>query len=194
MEGNEIDNIPFETQGRNIIAQTFDKDPATGFIIANDNRLMGPGFLTDSGLIAENAFTPILKLQLVQELRKYWPNVTKACREIGISRTTYRNHYLQDNLFANLVDEIAEGTTDHIEAFQSKLAGTNAFAFMDRAMALRAGRPEKFDKARTVILESKQGRIDESTARARMVKLKNVIDAEVVSDGIRESEDRRNAK
>lgn len=195
MEGNEIDNIPLESQGSPYItAQQFKKDEATGFLVASP-MLKGPGMVTANGVIQEITFNPDKKLELIKLLQTDWPDLRKACYAIGISVSTHRNHYRADQMYAQMVDEIVSGETGVVEAFQKNLAATNKFAFMDRAMFLKANNPGKFDTARKIIVESNnKGRLSEDQAKVRMVKLKNVIDAEVVSDGIRENEDRRNAK
>lgn len=171
--------------------QHFVKDTVTGFIVVEGVQLMGCGVITRDGVMSEATFIPKRKTEFLKHLKDLWPNVSAACKLVGISKLTYRNHLNADQRFAIMVDEIAEDHTDQVEAFQSTLAKTNKFAFMDRAMTLRANRPDKFDPARKIVVESNSSRIDEPTARARMVKLKDVIDAEVVQEGMRNYEDRR---
>ena len=160
----------------------YEIDKETGFTIAS-RELQGPGIVTRDGVLSEQTFNPRLKLLFLSALKESWPHVTEACNKIGISRSTYKNHYNTDRLFKNLVDQVAEDHTDQVERVSVDLAKTNKFAIIDRMATLRANRPDKYDPARVVKIEHQSG-IDEPTARKRFDKLKDVIDAEIVRDSM----------
>jgi hypothetical protein len=157
-------------------------DPITGFIMPDENRLKGCGMVTKDGVIAEQTFIPSLKIKLIQRLIELWPNVSKACYEIGISVATYKNHYAIDPLFREHIDEVKSSVVDDVKSFSVQLGRTNKMAIIDRMATLRAFDPENYDRAK--IVKVQQEIPDIEGGKKRMKNLEHVIDAEIVKSSM----------
>jgi uncharacterized protein YabN with tetrapyrrole methylase and pyrophosphatase domain len=139
-------------------------DPKTGFLGAGDNPKHS----------CRTKFTPALKEKILTILEKEWPNLSKACRQIGISRSTFVDHYNVDERFKECVDAIQNQYIDALEQKQMKFA----FRFqgmVDRRAILTAFRSERYNPRIKVEVEHSLKNLDE---RSRV--LSEAIDAEVI--------------
>ena len=56
------------------------------------------------------------KKALLQSLEKNLGVVTSACRQVGISRTTFYDYYKRDSKFKKSVDSLSEVALDFVES------------------------------------------------------------------------------
>lgn len=132
-----------------------------------------------------NSFNPERKLQCLELLKTHWPKIGKVCKIIGINRTTFYNHYNQDSAFKTLVDDIRDDRMEDIESVMQDNA-TNPMGFLDRMATLRAYKPHLYNPASKVIIE-RQDTLSVDAANDRVLRLRDVIDADIV-----ETYDKRN--
>lgn len=55
------------------------------------------------------------KKELIEALNGCYGIVSRACKSVGLSRTTYYDYYNEDKEFAKLADEAQEIAIDHVE-------------------------------------------------------------------------------
>jgi hypothetical protein len=56
------------------------------------------------------------KESLLKALEKSLGIVSTACRDVGISRTTYYKYYIEDSEFSSEVDNVGDSTLDFVES------------------------------------------------------------------------------
>lgn len=122
-------------------------------------------------------FTPEKKARFLELAPKYWPNVSAIAEAVGISRWTVVNHRKTDKAFDQALTELNNRLCDELEQTLIQ-QGLQPKGFLDRISYLRAHRPELYDRAKTIKIETKQMTGDERSSRLRVVE--SVIDAEVV--------------
>jgi len=147
-------------------------NPTTGFLepdpqhrtpVANEHGGFGPLSVFDSDA----------KLKFIELLKTMFPRISVVCKEIGISRETFRNHLSVDVAFAKAVSEIKEEHVDEIEQVRFKVAEMPSGAF-DRMHVLNAYRREIYQPSTKIEIDHKvsiDGRVD---------RVGNVIDGEIV--------------
>lgn len=86
--------------------------------------------------------TALKKEEFLNELRKF-PNVSKACRDVSVSRNTVYAHKKEDAEFSLLWDEALEEAIDAIEEEALNRATTGKSDTLLIFM-LKALRPDKF--------------------------------------------------
>ncbi len=114
----------------NISISRFIVDEATGFLEQRNNQRGRP-----------LAFTIEKKKAILPVLEKFWPNYTKACAAVGISRWTLKNHLALDIRFRERVAEIINCKIDEIESRMYAEALTPR-GDKARSFFLKAHRPE----------------------------------------------------
>jgi len=134
-------------------------------------------------------FTFEKKQAFLTLLNKWWPNISQTCREIGIHPGTYYNHLIKDKSFAQAVAEIKQARIDRIEAVAVESAENPTKGFLDRAMILRAHRPELYDRAKVVKIEGYK--MDGAEKARRLGAVDAAIDAEIVKTYTTRQERRR---
>lgn len=106
-------------------------DPETGFLTASEGyKLTG--------------FDPSKKLKFIELAPQMWPHVSAICQAVGISRSTFSNHYKLDEKFRAEVDEGREQALDEAE-HAMRTNSTRPGGFMDRIALLKAYRPERWN-------------------------------------------------
>lgn len=118
------------------------------------------------------------KRQFLEAYRQTFPNFYRACSSVGVMVTAIKRHLELDTVFRAHYDELMNellGKT--LDRFDEK--GQLDRNFLDRIVVAKAMHPEVFDKAQRIVVErSKQ--LDPEQAKARMVKVADVVDGEVV--------------
>ena len=138
-------------------------------------------FLGVGSALSVCVFDPEKKQRFLKLAKKFWPNVSKCCRAVGISNQTYYNHLNKDSKFLAEVMQIKSEKLDHLEEVAMK-SGSTRKGFLDRAMVLRAHRPELYDRARKVIVEG--GLMSNDEARKRLGVARKFVDAEIVGEAL----------
>lgn len=118
------------------------------------------------------------KLKFIELATQWWPDMSRCCREIGIHYQTYLNHIKSDVKFCEAIRSIKTSKLDEIEAVSAESARDQRRGFLDRAMILRAHRPELYDRAKVVKIEGYK--MGQGEARQRLAGLEGAIDAEIV--------------
>lgn len=126
--------------------------------------------------IGWTVFSPEKKRLFLEAARRFYPNITRCCQEIGISWQTFANHRIKDKDFAKALAVVDLEVTDRIEGVMAQEA-VNPKSFLDRMAYLRAHRPELYDRAKHVIVEGYK-MTGEDQAR-RLGAVETAIDAEV---------------
>jgi hypothetical protein len=150
----------------------FRQDPDTGFLEADPE--LAKTF--DYGAQASATFNGFKKAQFLNALYDCWPNVSKACARVGISRWTFNNHYGADEAFKSCVDLIREKVIDHIDNVRMAVAQTPSGSF-DRMCVLNAYRRELYNPKQ--VIEVQHSLTIEQT-QAQRARMESAIDAEVV--------------
>jgi hypothetical protein len=157
-------------------------DPISGYIFAH-KHLYGHGMVTDNGVLIEQEFSPSRKEWFIRSFKKFYPNVYKACVAVGISTVTYRNHYNADPLFRNHCDSVKDSFAYELKDYSMTLAKTKPMAVIDRMASLKVLLPDEYNPTTKIAIDHNT-HIDEETANRRRSKLNNVIDAEIVREGM----------
>lgn len=141
-------------------------------------RVSESGFLDTGSGLALLSFDSQRKLKFLELAAAYWPNMSRCCREIGIHYQTFLNHRKADVKFYEALQEIKAAKLDAIEAVSEESALDVRKGFLDRAMILRAHRPELYDRAKVVKIEGYK--MTDGEKRNRLAGLEGAIDAEIV--------------
>lgn len=152
-------------------------DPDTGFIESPDmpaevarlrygNPALGPISL----------FNGLKKAHALNLLRDHWPDITKVCESLGISRWTFTNHYNADEEFRRCVDEIKDKTIDGGHAVRMRVMMKDSGSF-DRMCVLNAYMPETYNPKTKIEVEHTMQPME---ARRRDSIIDKVVDAEIV--------------
>lgn len=149
------------------------------YTISSQNT--GVRLLTDkeTGLLYSNVvsgFTLPLKKKFLEIAPKYWPDITLVCNFIGISKQTYKAHYMHDKVFRDFLDALTEATTDKIETAMAKYALEKG-NFMDRIAWLRAHRGEKYNEKKMIQVDVN---LTKDRMDAKQTSLSQAIDTEIV--------------
>lgn len=137
------------------------------------------GYMEPAGGYQLSGFGGTKKAAFIELARAgMWPNVTKICDKIGITRVTFSNHLKFDPLFAQHVQELKDALCDNVEADMAGYAKEKA-NYLDRITILRAHRPDVYDPAKKVIMQHQRQQDENATAR-RLAETRNFVDAEIV--------------
>lgn len=118
------------------------------------------------------------KLRFLELARQYWPDISRCAKAVGICRETIYNHLKSDVKFCKEIQEIKAAKLDELESVAAESGKDPRRGFLDRAMILRAHRPELYNPAKVVRVEGyKMGSIERSQ---RLGVLGEVVDAEIV--------------
>jgi hypothetical protein len=147
------------------------------------------GLLTDSlaisrdrGLRYGNGCSPLSKfnaakkLQFLNYLCDYWPDLSLCARKVGISIQTVRNHMAIDTVLADCVEEFRSKFIDGVHATRIRVALKDSGAF-DRMTVLNAHMSELYNPKIKVEVEHT---MNPEVARRRNEQVNQVIDAEVI--------------
>lgn len=140
-------------------------------------RVQESGFLGTGSVQSFVVFEPERKLKFVALLSEFWPDVSKCCAAVGIHRTTFDNHLKWDVKFCKAVEAIKAAKLDELERVAIESGRDQRKGFLDRAMILRAHRPELYDRAKVVKIEGYKMAAGEREQRA--AALDQAIDVEV---------------
>ena len=163
------------------------------FIPQQNNKQYSRGIsvIRGTGLdLQVNRFDLERKHAFLELLEKWWPDVSRVAREIGIHPSTYHLHRHSDPWFAGEIERIRQARIDKIEGRVMEAAEDNK-NFLHQAMVLRAYRPELYDRAKTIKIEGYKMSDKDRTQRTQM--LENAIDAQVVQT-YQDRRDKREAK
>jgi hypothetical protein len=124
-----------------------------------------------------NWFDAEKKSRFLELAKTYWPKLSQIAAAVGVHPSTVWLHRKSDKAFDRALNEINQSICDNMEA---KLVeqGLQPKGFLDRISYLRAHRPELYDRAKTIKIETKSMDNDQRSARLRVVS--DVVDAEVV--------------
>lgn len=86
-------------------------------------------------------FTPALKEQFLEQLREI-PNVTRACRALGLTRRLVYNHRHDDPVFSAGWDEALEQGVESLEAVAAERAVTTSDILL--MFLLKGYKPETY--------------------------------------------------
>lgn len=86
-------------------------------------------------------FTPELKDKFLEQLREV-PNVTRACRVLGLTRRLVYNHRRDDEEFATAWDEALEQGVENLEAIALERAADKSDILL--MFMLKGVRPDKY--------------------------------------------------
>lgn len=136
-------------------------------------------FLSTGSGFDNYTFSPERKISFLALCRKFWPDISRCCRTIGISNVTFYTHLKKDEKFFAAVEEIKLAKIDAIEATGMRQAAKPK-SFLDRAMMLRAHRPELYDRAKVVRLEGGAVPWQEASQGAKLAEA--AVDAEIVGN------------
>ena len=165
-----------------IVTNRLEIDPDSGYLCAaTDCRTVG--IVTEHGIVKELVFGPARKTLFVSALKKHFPNVVTACDEVGISYSTYRNHYRNDPLFREHCDNLAVEAGYILKEYSLTLGRTKPFAFLDRIASLKVLLPDEYNPANKVTI-THEPNVDPEKAKQRMASMSNAIDAEIVKDAM----------
>lgn len=149
-------------------------NPSPKMIRSYENQISGSQ--GEEGVSLEFLFGIEKKKNFLEKLSSLFPNVSAVCKEIGISRHTFKNHYEIDKIFRKRVDEIAETHIDQIEDVRFQVAKRKG-GVMDRMAVLNSWRGERYQPKTKIEIEHK---MTAGEAADRAARLGEVIDAEVV--------------
>jgi hypothetical protein len=151
-------------------------DPETGFLESPSDPHKTGQLLYGNGSSPKSLFHGIKKAQAINLLRTHWPDISKVCDILKISRRTFTNHYNVDELFREMVDDIKYRRIDRIHVVRMEVAETKPGSF-DRMCVLNAHMPELYNPKTVIAVEHS---IDPMQAPQRDKMLDKFIDAEVV--------------
>lgn len=113
----------------------------------------------------------------IETALKLWPNISKICEVVGVHPQTYYNHKKTDPQFAACMEAVRQARLDRIEAVSADMAENPTKGFLDRAMMLRAHRPELYDRAKVVKIEGYK--MGDGERQNRIQALEVAVDAEI---------------
>src|SRR5579863_5168181 len=123
-------------------------------------------FVPPMGLTLDHYnFNPERKLRFISLLERVWPDISQCCKAIGIHYTTFYNHVKRDEKFREAVNAIKTSKLDELERVSIESGRDMRKGFLDRAMILRAHRPELYDRAKVVKIEGYKMDSNEKTKR-----------------------------
>jgi hypothetical protein len=152
-------------------------DPDTGFIESPDmpaatarlrygNPALGP----------ISVFHGLKKAHAINLLRDHWPDISKVCDMLGISRRTFNNHLAVDEAFRECVQELGTKRIDKIHNVRMEVAETKPGSF-DRMCVLNAHMPELYNPKTKIEVSHT---MEPMEARRREEVLGKVVNAEIV--------------
>ena len=131
---------------------------------------------TGSGLHAYR-FDFERKSEFLRLAIEFWPNLSKICAVVGISRQCFYDHMKSDKLFNKALQDVDAMICDeHEEMLRQE--GMKPKGFLDRMAYLRAHRPELYDRAKVVRVEGYK--MTDGEAQRRLARLDGAIDATIV--------------
>ncbi len=160
-------------------AQSLVIDPISGFLTPKDATKTQAGNGSSTALV----FTTSKKQECIDLLRKCWPNISAACRQIGITKQTFRAHLAVDEKLRREVQEIQDQGVDEIEGNMMTF-GRKPKNYLDRITIARAYRPEVFDPAKRVEI-THQREMTDTDATEVSNRAAAAVDAEIVHEQFR---------
>ena len=121
-------------------------------------------------------------------LSHHWPNASLCAKAVGIHVTTYYYQLKHNAKFALAVQSIKAQALDQLEGVAMESGKDMRKGFLDRAMILRAHRPELYDRAKVVKIEGYKMNDGERSNRLNVVD--TVIDAEISKSYLSRKEQR----
>lgn len=126
---------------------------------------------------AFNRFDSAKKAKFLALAPQFWPEIGRLAEAVGIDRTTVWLHRKSDKAFDAALTEINQQVCDRMEQTLIE-QGLQPKGFLDRISYLRAHRPELYDRAKTIKIETRS--MDTTERQARLAVMQSVVDAEVV--------------
>lgn len=148
--------------------------------VVDSHRFMGVDPVT--GLVesrrGEKYVPTDQKVEFMLLLRRFWPNISKACALSGLSYRTYKRHLDLDLSFREQVESIKREVLDELEELGTGFASTPK-GFMHWIAILKAHRPERWNPEQRLVI---QHELAPEQARIKRDNLAQVIatDAEVI--------------
>jgi hypothetical protein len=121
-------------------------------------------------------FTSKKKLEFLEMLKSNCPNFSECAKAVGITRWTFKNHYLIDKAFKLAVDEIVDANVDEVEVVRFKVAMTDN-GRLDRMAILNAYRRERYNPDIHVEVVHDMP-VDEANRRSQ--RIGQIVDAQIV--------------
>lgn len=135
-----------------------------------------------------NKFDLAKKQSFLELFSKWWPNIYKTAEAIGITPQTYYNHLKSDKDFALAVENLKQARLQRIETVAVESAENPTKGFLDRAMILRAYKPELYDRAKVIKVEGLK--MSPSERHSRLSRLGEAVDAEITQTYLTKREKR----
>jgi hypothetical protein len=136
------------------------------------------GFLDTGSSTYVSTFDTQKKLKFIELARQFWPNLSKCAEGVGISVQTVYNHLKRDVKFCEEIKAIKTAKLDELEQVAMDSGKDAKKGFLDRAMILRAHRPELYDRAKVVKIEGYKMNSGERAQRLGAVEA--AVDATIV--------------
>lgn len=136
------------------------------------------GFLDTGSVACLSSFSLERKLKFLQLAREFWPDLSRCAVAVGITIQTVYNHVKSDVKFCEEIKAIKAAKLDELERVALESGRDPRKGFLDRAMILRAHRPELYDRAKVVKIEGYKMTVGERANR--LAGLEGAIDAEIV--------------
>src|SRR6202158_1863173 len=149
------------------------------------------GYLSTGSGTDLYTFNPERKLRFLALAAEFWPDMSRCAAAVGIHITTFYNHMKSDVKFCNEIKAIKAAKLDELERVAIESGRDQRKGFLDRAMILRAHRPELYDRAKVVKLEGCKMQAGERGQRMGAVDV--AVDAEIVKTYL-DIKQRREAK
>lgn len=126
-------------------------------------------------------FRKLDPVKTAEAVFKYWPNLSKAAEVLGVSRQALGWHQANSPWFQRITAEANAKGCDKLEQvlYERGVSGEE-YTFNDRIAYLRAHRPELYNPAKVLKIESST--IKNSEAKQRAQIMETVIDAEIVDE------------
>lgn len=144
--------------------------------------------MAQGSVLPVNRFDQEKKRIFIDLAFKLWPNIYRICELVGVSPPTYYNHKAKDPEFAANMEAVRQARLDRIEAVGAEMAENPTKGFLDRAMILRAHRPELYDRAKVVKIEGYKMGDGERQNRIQAVEI--AVDAEISKTYLNRKEQR----
>lgn len=173
--------IPTQTQTipntiGNFTGDTLIQDSETGLLVSPDEPRSYAQLRNGNGFSPLSVFSAVKKLQALNLLYDWYPDISKVCSMIGITRQTFTNHLAVDQVFRECVEEIKHRVIDRIHLVRMHVASTPAGSF-DRMCVLNAHMPELYNPKTVIQIEHS---MSAEQASKRDSRISDIIDAEVV--------------
>lgn len=137
------------------------------------------GFLDTGSDSCISSFDAQKKLKFIELASQFWPNLSKCADAVGVTVQTVYNHIKRDVKFCEEIKRIKTAKLDELEQVAIDSGRDVKKGFLDRAMILRAHRPELYDRAKVVKIEGYKMTTAEAQQRSGAVEA--AVDATIVA-------------